>query len=123
MGSNKQIIKRRDIVIVRDDKPRLQWKLAIVKDLIKGNDGLVRAAHVRTEKCRTTQPIIKLYPLEVSSGSCDEHDQDASNDAELSRDDNVRDDVATTDTPADQVTPSRLRGKRRATTEALWKMN
>ena len=63
VGSNKQIIKRGDIVIVHDDKPRLQWKLAIVEDLIEGNDGLVQAAHVRTENCCTTRPIIKLYPL------------------------------------------------------------
>ena len=35
----------------------------------------------------------------------------------------MRDDVATTDTPDDQVTPSRLCGKRRAATEALQNMN
>ena len=94
-----------------------------MEDLLEGNDGLVRAAHVRTENCCTTRPIIKLYPLEVSSGSYDEHDQDASNDTESSRDDIVRDDVATTDTPDDQVIPSRLCGKRRAATEALRKMS
>ena len=62
-GSDKQIIRKEDVVITYDDKPRLHWKLAIVEDLIKGNDGLVRAAHVRTEKYRTIRPIVKLYPL------------------------------------------------------------
>ena len=39
--SDKQIIRKGDVVIIHDDKPRLYWKLAIVENLIKGNDGLV----------------------------------------------------------------------------------
>ena len=39
--SDKQIIRKVDVVIIHDDKPRLYWKLAIVENLIKGNDGLV----------------------------------------------------------------------------------
>ena len=77
-GSDKQIIRKGDVVIIHDKKLRLHWKLAIVEDLIKGNNGLVRPAHVRTENYRTTRPIVKLYPLEVSS--CDQH-QDTLNDA------------------------------------------
>lgn len=123
LGSNKQIIKKGDVVIIHDDKPRLQWKLAIVENLIKGNDGLVRAAHVRTENHRTTRPIIKLYPLEVSSGSYEEPDQDTLNDAESSRDSIVGYDPVANDTLTDQVTPSRLCEKRKATTEALRRMS
>ena len=66
-GHNKQVIKKGDVVVVQDDTPRIRWKLAVVESLIEGNDGLVRAAHIRTDKCRTTRPIVKLYPLEVVS--------------------------------------------------------
>ena len=55
------------VVVVHDDTPRLQWKLAVVEELIEGKDGLVHAAHMRTATCKTTRPIVKLYPLEVSS--------------------------------------------------------
>ena len=78
-------------MIIHDDKPRLYWKLAIVGNLIKGNDGLVLAAHVRIENYTTTRPIVKLYPLDVSS--CDQH-QNTLNDAESSRDINVGENAA-----------------------------
>ena len=65
-GHNKEVIKVGDVVIVHDEKPRMQWKLALVEGLIKGGDNLVRAAHIRIGSYRTTRPIVKLYPLEVS---------------------------------------------------------
>ena len=46
---------------------RLQWRLAVVEDLIKGKDGQVRAAHIRTSNHKTTRPVAKLYPMEVHS--------------------------------------------------------
>ena len=56
------------MIVHEDNKPRLQWRLAIVEDLIKGNDGQVQAAHIRTSSHKTTtQPVAKLYPLEVHS--------------------------------------------------------
>ena len=73
-GHNKQAIRKGDVVIIHDDKPRLQWKLAVVEDLIKGNDGLIRAAHIRTDNVKTTRPIVKLYPLEVSSNEGDDNE-------------------------------------------------
>ena len=39
----------------------------VIEELITGNDGLVRAAKIRTAKGRTNRPITKLVPLEVSS--------------------------------------------------------
>ena len=66
-GHNDAAIKVGDVVIVHDEKPRMQWKLALVDELIKGGDDLVRAAHIRIGRYRTTRPIVKLYPLEVSS--------------------------------------------------------
>ena len=53
-------------MVVYDDQPCLMWKLAMVEDLIVGNDGLVRAVHIHTANHRTMRPIVKLYPLEVS---------------------------------------------------------
>ena len=65
-GHNKTVIKRGDVIIVHDDKLRINWRLAVVEDLIEGKDGLVRAAHIRMDKLKTTHPIVKLYPLEVT---------------------------------------------------------
>ena len=62
-GHNKTVIKRGDVIIVHDDKLRLNWRLAVVEDLIEGKDGLVRAVHIRMDKLKTTRPIVKLYPL------------------------------------------------------------
>ena len=64
-GHNKEVIKVGDVVIVHDEKPRMQWKLALVEGLIKGRDDLTRAAHIKMGNYRTTRPIVKLYPLEV----------------------------------------------------------
>ena len=42
------------------------WKIAVVKDLVTGGDGLVRAATLRTANGTTNRPITKLYPLELN---------------------------------------------------------
>ena len=64
-GNNQQTIKAGDVVQIHDESPRTRWKLAIVEDLITGNDGRVRAAKIRTASGFTNRPIVKLYPLEV----------------------------------------------------------
>ena len=71
-GMNRQQIKPGDIVLVHDDTPRITWKLAVIKELMKGKDGLVRAAKIRTLQGRTNRPIARLIPLEVSSNVIDE---------------------------------------------------
>ena len=43
------------------------WKLAVVESLVAGNDGLVRSANIRTKNGITNRPVLKLYPLEVTS--------------------------------------------------------
>ena len=53
--------------MVHDEKPRNVWKLAVIEELIRGNDGLVRAANIRTKNGQTNRPITKLYPLEISA--------------------------------------------------------
>ena len=55
------------MVIVHDDKSRLYWRLAVVEDLIEGNDGHVRAVHIRMSNYKTTRPIIKLFLLHLFS--------------------------------------------------------
>ena len=51
---------------MHDDVPRLQWRLAMVEELIKGLDGIARAAKIRISTGRTNRPIVKLFPLELS---------------------------------------------------------
>ena len=80
-GNNEQTIKEDELVMVHDDKPRNTWKLAIIEELIRGNDGLVRAANIRTKNGRTNRPITKLYPLEISAETSKEQ-QKQSNGAE-----------------------------------------
>ena len=53
------------MVVVHDDnKPRLQWRLVVIKELIRGRDGQVHAVHIRMSNINTTRPLAKLYPLE-----------------------------------------------------------
>ena len=72
-GNNMQLIKLGDVVLVHDESPRLTWKLAVVTELIRGNDGHVRAARIRMKNTETTRSLVKLYPLEVTcNGESDE---------------------------------------------------
>ena len=64
-GNNEQSIKVGDIVQVHNDCNRINWKLAVVQDLVRGKDGLVRSAVIRTDSGITNRPIVKLYPLEI----------------------------------------------------------
>ena len=67
-GVNNQEIKVGDVVIVHNEGPRSTWRLAVVKALHRGHDGLVRAADIRTSTGETSRPIAKLYPLDISEG-------------------------------------------------------
>ena len=64
-GDNHQRIKIGDIVLAHDDGPRINWQLAVIKDLIIAGDNLVRTAIIRTSTGETNHPITKLYTLEV----------------------------------------------------------
>ena len=67
-GSNRQQIKPGDVVLIHDDNSnRLNWRMAVIEELMRGKDNLVRAAKIRTTQGRTNRPIAKLVPLEVSS--------------------------------------------------------
>ena len=54
-------------MLIHDDKPHIDWRLAVIEDLIPGGDGLIRAANVRTSTGKTNRPVTKLYPLEVNA--------------------------------------------------------
>jgi len=71
-GNNKQVIKKGDVIVVHDNTPRLQWKLAVVDDLVKGNNGQIHSAHISTAIHKTNRPITRLYPLEVASSEARE---------------------------------------------------
>ena len=64
---NIQVVNPGAVVLVHDDTPRINWRLAVVEDTIAGEDGLVRAANIRTSTGRTNRPVTKLYPLEVTA--------------------------------------------------------
>ena len=67
--SNKQVkpkIKVGDVVLVHNEGPRIEWKLAVIDKLIVSPDGEIRAADIRTSKGKTNRPVSKLYPLEVT---------------------------------------------------------
>ena len=68
-GNNIQQVKVGDVVLVHDDTPRVNWRYAVIEGVIRGNDGLIRAANIRMSTGKTTRPITKLYPLEVTSTS------------------------------------------------------
>ena len=73
-GSQEEIIKVGDVVLMHaENVPRSSWKLAIVKKLLRGRDGLVRAAEIKTNSGVTNRSIHLLYPLEVTLTDPKEH--------------------------------------------------
>ena len=66
-GNNTQRVQIGDVVLIHDDTPRINWQLAVIEDVIKGSDGLIRAVNIRTKSGRINRPIARLYPLEVRS--------------------------------------------------------
>lgn len=69
-GVDVRKIKEGDVVQIHDESKRVHWKLGVVQDTLKGKDGLVRVAMVRTNSGVTNRPVTKLYPLEVNSMEC-----------------------------------------------------
>ena len=88
-GNNTQRIKVGDVVLVHDESPRILWKMAVVTDLVRGNDGLVRAAKIRMKNTETSRPIVKLYPLEIRSAT-DDADQSICDEDRPKRDASVK---------------------------------
>ena len=59
MGTNDQQIEPGDFVLVRDNGPRTSWRLAVVESLLKGNNGLIRSANIRTSNGKTSPPVAR----------------------------------------------------------------
>ena len=68
LGRGAAVIKvGDDVVIVEDVLPRHRWRLGVVVELIKSNDGLVRGGKVKVGKTRNVirSPVNCFYPAEV----------------------------------------------------------
>jgi len=116
-GRNGQQIKTGDVVLVHDECPRINWKLAVVEDLSTGNDGMVRSANIRTKNGVTNRPITRLYPLEVTasdSGTIRDQVQGVPEKQDVS--DKT---VSESDTPAD-IRPRRKAADRARQQIAQW---
>jgi hypothetical protein len=65
--SQPTVVKEKDVVLIHDERPRREWKLAFIENLIRSTDGEIRAADIRTANGKMNRPISKLYPLQVTS--------------------------------------------------------
>jgi len=74
-GGGRDLIQVGDVVVLKDNtSKRIFWRLAVVNELLKGNDDLVRAAIVMLVDPLGGHKLLRrstkhLYPIEVS------HDQ------------------------------------------------
>ena len=62
---NNVAVKVGDVVLVHDEGSRINWKLAVIEELLPGRDGHVLAVNMRTQGGTTNCPTSKLYPLEI----------------------------------------------------------
>ena len=46
MGNNSLAIRVGDVVLIHDDSLQINWKLGVIENLNKGDDGLVHSANV-----------------------------------------------------------------------------
>ena len=54
-------------MLVHDECPRVNWKLAMIEGLTTDNDGMVRSTNMQTKTGIPNRPVSKLYPLEVTA--------------------------------------------------------
>ena len=72
---------------MHDDTPRLRWKLAVIEELVKGKDRLIRSAVIRTSNGVTNRPIAKLYPMEITATTLKESVPEIEQDLVVPKDD------------------------------------
>ena len=53
-----------DVVLVKDEGPRIYWKLGRITELCPGPDSIVRVVKLKLGKGFTTRPVVNLYPIE-----------------------------------------------------------
>ena len=73
---NTESVKVGHVVLIHDDSPRVNWKLALVTSINRGCDGLVRSVSLRTANGTTNRPITRLHPLEVQAMEVQCHTED-----------------------------------------------
>ena len=75
-GINTESVKVGDVVLIHDDSPRVNWKLALVTSINRGRDGFVRSVNIRTANGTSNRPITRLHPLEVQATEVQCHTED-----------------------------------------------
>lgn len=62
-------LKERGIIIIKSDKKnRRKWKIGILHELFKSQDGATRGVRIRAGKRYLEQPTQYLDPLELNYG-------------------------------------------------------
>ena len=52
------------VLIAEENKPRLQWPLGRVIELVPSTDGIVRTVRLKTQKGERIRPVQRLHLLE-----------------------------------------------------------
>ena len=55
--NNKQVVK---VVLAYDDGPRANWRLAVIEDVVTGNDGLIRSVKILAEQTAQSVDCTRL---------------------------------------------------------------
>ena len=64
---SEQSVKPGDVVLIRsDNRNRGKWNIGIIVKLIKGRDGVIRAAELRARKSFIERVLQQLCPMELS---------------------------------------------------------
>jgi len=77
-------LKIGDVMLIKgDERNKGHWKLGIVKELIKGRDGIVRGAKLRTGNAILERAVQHLYPMKLQCDDALENESRASQDKRL----------------------------------------
>lgn len=59
-------VKIGEIVLIKgEEKDRGQWKIGVIQKLVKGRDGVIRGAKLKTVNGVRERPLQLLYPMEL----------------------------------------------------------
>ena len=79
---HQELVQTGDIVLIHHEEPRKFWKLGLVTKLIRGPDGQVRVAELRTQSGMTNRGIKKLYPIGVRHSSQENAETESQNNSD-----------------------------------------
>ena len=103
--NNFPVLKINDIVLIKEDKPRIRWRKGKIIKLLHSNDNLIRGVELITTQTsnkkviKIRRPIQMIIPLEVRNEINDNNDDSDKNDNNNENDDinydnlNQRDDL------------------------------